>query len=164
MMRGLIFSLFVAISSISLAQNTLIETGRPKPFLYRNAQAIVAPKYKISFVYVPFRSDANQLDSIKKINQETALVSTKKWGTDWQEKLNKSIKDEVNKLHLFAAMLARKKGYDETKNLVYFTQSKCGKKYTAEVYPLIELEQRSKDVLIQKITFRLKNGKTVMKE
>lgn len=134
----------------SFGQRTLIETGRPKPFMERNAQEIAGSKFKVSYAYVAFQNNPNQLDSINKINEETFIYLEKKHGSQWREKINQEIRDELARLNsFFEALLAQ--NVIEENNLVYFTKPRCGKKYRVNVYPNIEPENRSKDNLIKQV-------------
>lgn len=148
--------------SVSFAQKTIIETGRPKPYIVRNAQEIAGKKFKIKYVYVAYNNDKQQLDSIRQNNEKTHTFLVKKYGEDWKQEIDKSIKNELENFGTFLGMMKKNNTITDD-NLVHFTKSNCGDKYVAEIYPAIEPENRSSQNLIKKITLQQKEGKTIMK-
>ena len=161
-MRYLFLLVVLGSFHVSFGQQTIIETGRPKPYVIRNAQEIAGKKFKVKYVYVAYRSDKEQLDSISKNNEKTYAFLAKKYGDDWKRQLDNAVKNELENFGTFMGMMKKNNAINDD-NLVHFSKSNCGDKYVAEVYPAIEPENRSSQNLIKKITFQIKDGKAVMK-
>lgn len=161
-MKNLLFSFICCLIGASgFAQNTIIETGRPKPFYIRNAQEIAGKKFNVKYEYLAFRGET-QLDSINQNNQLTFAKLEKKHGVNWKQKLDQAIEFEMQNIQLFNSLL--KKGNLITdENTLYYTKTNCGNKYKVEIYPAIEPENRTKDQLIKTVRFQQKEGKTIMK-
>jgi hypothetical protein len=157
--KQIIFLNLLIISCFGFSQKTIIETGRPKQFIVRNAQDIAAKKFKFNYKYVAFNRTPEQLDSIRSLNEKTFDYLAKKYGSDWRNKLQKEIMFELENLNLFQALLLKNQVVTND-NLVYF-EKKGKKKYQGYVYPSIEPENISKDKLLQKLTFEQRDGKTV---
>lgn len=136
---SLIISLFFA--SVVIGQKTLIETGRPKPVLERNAQDIVGKDFKITYEYVAFNDTEKQLDSINAINAATKARMSKRYKGDWEGDLKTAVFRETSNLEAITKVLLELEMITAD-NFVYY-ERKCKKgKYLAYVYGNIEPENR----------------------
>lgn len=157
-MKAVFISILCFSSVVSWSQKVIIETGRPKQYIVKNAQEIASKKFKFTYKYVAFNRTPEQLDSIRNINELTFSRLAKKHGEDWRNKIDKAIKYELENLNLFQALLLKNNVITED-NLVRY--QKKGKKYQGYIYPSIEPEAISKSNLIKRLTFERKEGKTI---
>lgn len=161
-MRAIRYSLAVLFlaTTISWGQRVIIETGRPKQFIVKNAQEIASKKFKVHYKYVAYNRTPEQLDSIRKLNETTFAYLESKFGEDWRNKIDLAVKYELENLNLFQALLL-KNSVITADNLVYY--KKKGKKYQGLVYPSIEPEAMGNTPYIYKLSFFQKEGKTMYK-
>lgn len=153
-MRVLFFIGMLFISFIGNSQYTIIETGRPKPFVERNAQEIGGRKMKVKYEYEAYKTDA-QVEGITAKNAATFERLEKNYGKDWRSKLEESNNAVLHTLNAFIRVM-KEEELISNENLVYFTKAKCGKWYTAEIYPAIEPENRTREQLVRAIRIREK--------
>lgn len=131
-----------------------IKTGRPQPFVIRNAQIIIGKKYHILYQYQAYKSDA-QLDSINVINKKTRIWMKNKYGTDAMDKIKNEIYDEADRLSAMKSWLLEQNKIKSI-NLLVFVKEKDGI-YQAKVYPAIEPENRTTENLLTTIRLRYTN-------
>lgn len=161
-MKYVLYILSFLCIHFGYAQNTIIETGRPKPFVERNAQEIAGRKFKVNYEYIAFNNDPAQLDSISKINKATYAHLEKKYGAQWRGKIEEEIDAELHSLNAYLSVL-ESEGVINDENLVYFMKPKCGKKYTVNIYPNIEPENRSRENLIKQVRVKETGDMTEVK-
>lgn len=152
-MRYLLLLGIFFFSQYIFAQYVIVETGRPKPWINRNAQEIVGKKIKVKYDYFVYKNQ-HELDSILSINKVSSDYLESKYGADWRKIIDEKINHEVENLKSLLSQLKDKNELTD-ENLVYFKSRIFKNKYLAEIYPAIEPENRTKENLIKRIKLKI---------
>lgn len=159
--RFVFLGIFLIFPFVGFSQYTIIQTGRPQNELTRNIKEIAAKQFKIQYQYIAFNGNPEQIDSINTANKIVYQKLEKKYGNDWKEQLKRQENEEQSNISLFRSLLFKDKKAT-AQQLIIYEKSKCGKKYTATIYPEKDIPIENQKSVLRKFRMKLSDGKAVI--